>query len=321
MGGFETGLAEKLMMEERVRVSDKDKKVVRDILKELFHTSSPSEDEDAVTKFFITFADKLMTELRVMKKDYDRAKYPGIKVVDEGIRIMSDIARNQSAVGFFQTVSRKQDDLLDFAEDYEPINAFFAGEQKGIFDKALLYLEKYDDSKTYIVDVELESVVDAIRTIVKKDKPFTDIPKLPELLKQFTDAYTKVLDEQLVPVLDSVSESQKRVFEVLNTKAYKESKRNRYIELFREITNGANGCTNVSVLRGYADRAETLKIRLLNEMDRLDQEIAAKKTEEVRKKLEAEAKVNGRYDTYLIEQQVSQIAEEKGYHCKQVKNI
>ena len=148
-------------------------------------------------KFFITFADELMTELRVMKKDYDRAKYPGIKVVDEGIRIMSDIARNQSAVEFFQTVSRKQDDLLDFAEDYEPINAFFAGEQKGIFDKALLYLEKYDDSKTYIVDVELESVVDAIRTIVKKDKPFTDIPKLPELLKQFTDAYTKVLDNSL----------------------------------------------------------------------------------------------------------------------------
>ena len=148
-------------------------------------------------KFFITFADELMTELRVMKKDYDRAKYPGIKVVDEGIRIMSDIARNQSAVEFFQTVSRKQDDLLDFAEDYEPIKAFFAGEQKGIFDKALLYLEKYDDSKTYIVDVELESVVDAIRTIVKKDKPFTDIPKLPELLKQFTDAYTKVLDNSL----------------------------------------------------------------------------------------------------------------------------
>lgn len=313
--------AEKLMMEERIRVSDKDKKVVRDILKELFHTSSPSEDEDAVMKFFISFADKLMTELRVIKKDYDRAKYPGIKVVDEGIRIMSDIVQNQSAVEFFQIVSRKQYDLLDFAEDYEPIKAFFEGEQKGIFDKALLYLEKYDDSKTYIVDAELESVVDAIRTIVKKDKPFADIPKLPELLKQFTDAYTKVLDEQLVPVLDSVSESQKRVFEVLNTKEYKESKRNRYIELFREITNGANGCTNVSVLRGYADRAETLKIRLLNEMDRLDQEIAAKKTEEVRKKLEAEAKENGRYDTYSIERQVSQIAEEKGYHCKQVKNI
>lgn len=312
---------EKLMMEERVRVADKDKKAVRDVLKELFHTSNPSDDEDAVMNFFISFADKFIAELRVMKKDYDRAKYPGLKVIEEGIRIMSDIVQIQSPIEFFQTVSRKQDNLLDFAEDYEPIKAFFAGEQKGIFDKALLYLEKYDDSKTYIVDVQLENVVDAIRTIVRKERPFADIPKLPELLKQFTDAYTKVLDEQLAPVLDSVTESQKRVFEVLSTKEYKESKLNSYHELFLEIENAANGCTNVSTLRGYADRAETLKIRLLNEMDKLDQEIAIKKAEEVRKKLEAEAKENGQYDTDLIARQVSKVAEENGYYAKQIKNV
>lgn len=312
---------EKLMMEERVRVQDKDKKVVRDVLKELFHTSSPSDDEDAVMDYFISFANKLITELRVMKKDYDRAKYPGLKVIEEGIRIMSDIVQIQSPVEFFQTVSKKQDDLLDFAEDYEPIKAFFTGEQKGIFDKALLYLEKYDDSKTYIVDAELESVVDEIRTIVKKDRPFSDIPKLPELLKKFTDAYSKVLDEQLAPVLASVAESQKRVFEVLNTKEYKESKINPYNDMFFEIQNGAESCTNVSTLRGYADRAEALKIRLLNEMDKTDQNIALKKAEEVRKKLEAEAKENGRYDTDLIEQQVSRVAEENGYHLQHIKNV
>lgn len=312
---------EKLMMEERVRVQDKDKKVVRDVLKELFHTSSPSDDEDAVMNYFISFANKLISELRVMKKDYDRAKYPGLKVIEEGIRIMSDIVHIQFPVEFFQTVSKKQDDLLDFAEDYEPIKAFFSGEQKGIFDKSLLYLEKYDDSKTYIVDTELENVVDAVRTIVKKDKPFADIPKLPELLKQFTDAYTKVLDEQLAPVLDAISESQKRVFEVLNTKEYKESKINAYNDMFLEIQNGAESCTNVSTLRGYADRAEALKIRLLNEMDKMDQEIAIKKAEEVRKKLEAEAKENGRYDTDLIEQQVSKVAEENGYHSQHIKNV
>lgn len=312
---------EKLMMEERVRVQDKDKKVVRDVLKELFHTSSPSDDEDAVMNYFISFANKLITELRVMKKDYDRAKYPGLKVIEEGIRIMSDIVQIQSPVEFFQTVSKKQDDLLDFAEDYEPIKAFFTGEQKGIFDKSLLYLEKYDDSKTYIVDAELESVVDEIRTIVKKDKPFSDIPKLPELLKQFTDSYSKVLDEQLAPVLASVAESQKRVFEVLNTKEYKESKINPYNDMFLEIQNGAESCTNVSTLRGYADRAEALKIRLLNEMDKMDQEIAIKKAEEVRKKLEAEAKENGQYDTDLIEQQVSKVAEENGYHSQHIKNV
>lgn len=312
---------EKLMMEERVRVADKDKKVVRDVLKELFHTSSPFDDEDAVMNFFISFVNKLITELRVMKKDYEKAKYPGLKVIEEGIRIMSDIVQIQSPIEFFQTVSKRQDDLLDFAEDYEPIKAFFLGEQKSIFDKALLYLGQYDDSKTYIVNAELESIVESIHMIVKKDKPFADIPKLPELLKQFINVYTKILDEQMEPVLASVAESQKRVFEVLNTKEYKERKTGSYNEMFIEIQNGAESCTNVSTLRGYADRAEALKIRLLNEMDRMDQEIALKKTEEVRKKLEAEAKESGRYDTDLIEQQVSKVAEENGYHSKHIKNV
>lgn len=312
---------EKLMMEERVRVADKDKKAVRDILKELFHTSSPSDDEDTVMNFFISFVNKLITELRVMKKDYEKARYPGLKVIEEGIGIMSDIVQIQSPIEFFQTVSKKQDDLLDFAEDYEPIKAFFSGEQKSIFDKALLYLGQYDDSKTYIVNAELESIVESIRTIVKKDKPFADIPKLPELLKLFINVYTKILDEQLEPVLASVAESHKRVFEVLNTKEYKQSKINPYNEMFLEIQNGAEGCTNVSTLRGYADRAEALKIRLLNEMDKMDQDIALKKAEEVRKKLESEAKENGRYDTDLIEQQVSRIAEENGYYSKHIKNV
>ena len=130
-----------------------------------------------------------------------------------------------------------------------------------------------------------------------------------------------MLDEQLAPVLDSVLESQKRVFEVLNTKEYKESKINNYNQLFLEIESGAKVCTNVSTLRGYSDRAEALKIRLLNEMDKMDQEIVLKKAEEVRKKLEFEAKKSGQYDTKSIEQQVNKVTEENGYWYRQVKNI
>lgn len=307
---------EKLMMEERVRVADKDKKIVRDILKELFHTSSQSDDEDAVMNYFMSFSNKLITELRVMKKDYDHAAYPGKKVIDAGIKLLSDIVQIQAPIEFFQTISKEQNDLLDFAEDYEPIKAFFGGEQKGIFDKALLYLEKYDDSKTYIVDAALETVVASVRAIVKKENPYSDIPKLPELLKDFNEAYIKVLDDQLVPVLDSVLESQKRVYEVLASKDYKEKKINTYQELFMEIESGAQGCTNVSVLRGYADRAEALKIRLLNEMDKMDQDIALKKAEEVRKVLEAEAAKTGTVDQEKIDVEVK-----KEVKVKKSKNV
>ncbi len=307
---------EKLMMEKRVRVADKDKKVVRDVLKELFHTSSPSDDEDAVMNYFMTFGNKLITELRVLKKDYERVAYPGKKVIEAGIKVLSDIVQIQAPLEFYRTVTKKQDDLFDFTEDYEPVKAFFDGEQKTIFDKALLFLDKYDDSKTYIVDAKLESVVDAIRTIVRKDKPFADIPKLPELLKEFSDVYMNILDEQLVPVMDSVKESQKRVFEVLNTKEYKEQKNHSYFTMFEEIAEAAKACTNVSILRSYADRAEALKIRLLNEMDKMDRDIAMRKAEEMRKVLEAQAAQTGTVDKEQIEAEVK-----KEVKVKKTKNV
>ena len=152
---------------------------------------------------------------------------------------------------------------------------------------------------------------------MKKQSPYSDIPKLPELLKQFSDVYSDILDEQLKPVLDSVSDSQSRVYQVLNTKAYAEEKRSKYAAMFDEITNAARDCTNVSVLRGYADRAEALKIRLLNEMTQIDRDIALKKAEEVRKRLESQAKEVGNVDQAQIEAEVQKKVEK----VKKTKNV
>ena len=87
--------------------------------------------------------------------------------------------------------------------------------------------------------------------------------------------------------------------------------------MFDEIISAAKGCTNVSVLRSYADRAEALKIRLLNEITQMDQEIAIKKAEEVRKRLEEQAKTVGDVDQAQIEAEV----EKKVEKVKKTKNI
>lgn len=312
---------EKLMMEVRIRVPDKDKKAVRDVMKELFHISFASEDEDAIMDKFMDCGQKLIGDLRGLGVRYEKTAYPGKKVVASGIKLFQDISQIQRPVEFYSTVAKRQDDFLDFAEDFEPVKAFFNGEQKGIFDKALLYLGKYDDSKTYIVDEELETVVETVRSILRKEVPFSDIPKLPELIQKFDQAYSKVLDDNLIPVKEAIEEAQKRVFEVLNRKEYKEKKLQQYIDLFKEIENGADACTNVSVLRSHADRAEALKIRLLNEMSAMDSQIAIRKAAEVRKKLEEQARQTGIYDTNVIEQQVKEVIKEKGYYGKKVKNV
>lgn len=98
------------------------------------------------------------------------------------------------------------------------------------------------------------------------------------------DAYTKILEVVSAPVMQSIEEAKGRVVEVVDTKEYVSEKKQKYIEFFMEIRSGAERCNNVSVLRSYADKAEALKIRLLNEMDAIDANLAKKKAEEEEKK-------------------------------------
>lgn len=150
---------EKLLMEQRVRVSDKDKKIVRDVMKELFHSSAVNEDEDSLMKTFQTYTRNLITELKVLEARYEERQYPGQKRVQQGKKLLSGILQQTTPIEFFKAVAAASKDLIDFAYDYDPIKAFFDGEQKIIYERAQDMLAIYDDSKTYIVDAELEAVV------------------------------------------------------------------------------------------------------------------------------------------------------------------
>ena len=294
--GFITkkAFAEKLLMEERVRVSDKDKKAVRDVMKEAFGATVSSEDEDTIMKNFQRFAQNKIDEIERLEVKYTQYSYPGKKVLSTGKNLMRSVIQIQSAIEFFTTVSRKRDEFLDFAEDYEPVKVFFSGEQSVIFARALDMLAIYDDSKTYIVDAELEDIVAQMRSITRQEKPYSNIPKLPELREKFMSCYGDILQQQSAPVLDSIGQAMKRVLDVLSTKEYNAKKRASYIEKFQEIKEGAEHCNNVSTLRSFADKAEALKLRLLNEMDEFDNELAAQKAEAEGAKQAASAdKVDG----------------------------
>lgn len=295
IAGFITkkAFAEKLLMEEHTRVPERDKKAVREVMKELFYISAVAEDEDAQMQTFRQSCRMLLREFEDLERHYQECPYPGKKVVEGGKQLLRAMEPLQRPLEFFQEVARRRDDFLDLAEDYEPVRAFFRGEQREIFQRSVELLAIYDDSKTYIVDAELEDTVEQMRTILRKERPYGDIPKLPELRQKYTAAYTKVLRAESAPVLDGIAQARARVLEVLNTKTYAREKKERYLSQFAELRYGAGRCNNVSALRSYKDKAEALKIRLLNEMDAMDAQMARKEAEEEARRQAEAAKALG----------------------------
>lgn len=267
--------AEKLLMERRERVSDREKRVVKDVMKELFHYPiGGTDDEDALMKAFLDCARNLAEKLKRTAAYYHDVQYPGDKVIRNSLRLLQDLRQQRTAKDFFAVVKAHEDDFLDVAEDLEPVLKFFAGQQKEIFARALNVLAIFDDSREYIVDEKLEGVVADIRRIVKLPQPYREIPKLPELIETFNQRYMTILEKEAAPVKAAIDDARQRVFEELSNKPYKAEKINAYEKQFSVLIDGAIRCNNVTTLRSYMDRANALKVRLLNEMQKCDYELA-----------------------------------------------
>ncbi len=283
---------EKLLAEHRVKRSAAELKNARELIREIFKAVVVSGEEDALMRTFQKHADSLAHNLEDMIKYEYKHPYPGSGVVRTGLTLMRAISQMTLPSEFFPYLMKERDNLLDFAEDYEPVKAFFSGEQKKIFDEALRLMQIYDDSRSYIVDEAVEASVDSIQAILKSQKPYREIPKLPALLNTYRDAYMKVLDATEAPVISSIEAEMAGVMDVLNTKPYKDQYRSDFYNQFANLRDKARRCNNITILRSYADQANAVRMRLINQMDRIDMELAQKAAEEAEKKA-AEAECAG----------------------------
>ena len=258
---------EKLMTEKRVKANEKQKKAVRAVMKDLLNYTCPSDDDDTIMSDFMKRAANLKTDLEKLEIIYNnQPAYPCRKIITEGKKLLIDVLDCKYPAEFFTTVDSIQDDLLDFAEDYEPVKKFFAGEQKGIWDTSLKLMKIYNESKTYIVDKDVEAAVSAINAILRKPNPFSDIYKLPDLNDKFREAYAKLVLTEQAPVLETIKEARERVFEELNASHIKQKLSGRVISSFDDISDRATHCNNMATLKNIRHETDALKVRLLNEI-------------------------------------------------------
>lgn len=277
---------EKLLTEKREKPDERLKKSVREVMKELFGTSGSHEDDDALMRSFQKFSRELLNEkLEMYELMYQTNAFPGRNVVAQGKNLLRSILQVEFQLEFYKKIHAEREELLDFAEDFEPVKLFFGGEQKAIYEKALNLISIYDQSKTFIVHEQVEQVASDIKAIFRKEAPYGDIPKLPELLDRFTELYAGLLEEMVVPVKAAIDDARERVFEVLGTKEYKEQFMSRFLMLFKEISEKAETCNNVATLQNIKIEADALKVRLLNELARKDELIALDRVKEQQAKL------------------------------------
>lgn len=259
--------AEKLLTDKREKANEKQKKAVREVMKELFNVTPINDEDDTMMKSFQQYCSNLKNDLEKLEiRQNNQQAYPGKVVVSKGKKLMITAIDMKYSTEFFVGIDEKRDEYIYFAEDYEPLKAFFSGDQVNIFDKAIKLIRIYDDSKTFIVNVEIESVVKEIKNIMNKPCPYGEIFKMPELLDKFTNLYGKLLADMEKPVYASIEEARTRVLSELEAKQCYDALANKFVERFDEIKEKAKHCNNVATLQNIRVEADALKVRLLNEI-------------------------------------------------------
>ncbi len=257
---------EKLLIEEKEVVDERYIRSLKNISAVLFDKEIQFEDTDMMVKSFNENAEKLIGELNILKENYDRGNYPGEEVIEEGIKLINETRGMSNPIDVFKYLNKNEDDYLDFEEDYQPIKSFFKGEQKNIWERTQYYVSIYDESKSYILNEEIEEIIEDIKKILSMTRPYNRIKDLPELNDRFMYLYSDILDKELEPVKIEIHQAQDRVIEECERTGLGDKFKYTYEKSFNDLIKRATSCNNVAKVNSFKIEADTLKKRYLNEI-------------------------------------------------------
>ena len=125
---------ERLLCDIRKHATDKQKRLVRDMMRDLFEKGVSSDDDERLMSDLQKECTALRDELRRQQATYREEPYlPGKNTVDAGIALMTSLIDPTTTESFYTALENAQEDYQDFKETYESLRDFFNAGQINIF--------------------------------------------------------------------------------------------------------------------------------------------------------------------------------------------
>ena len=214
---------ERLLCDIRKHATDKQKRLVRDMMRDLFEKGVSSDDDEQLMADLKKECTDLREELRRRQATYREESYlPGKNTVDAGIALMTSLIDPTTTESFYTALENAQEDYQDFKETYESLRDFFNAGQIKVFREAHDAVELYMRNQSRIDDGEVKNAAEGMRKILSMAEPYDKIRNLAVLHTTFQEKYRELLDRKSEPVKDYVADCYGRVLQHLNTLRCKE---------------------------------------------------------------------------------------------------
>ena len=214
---------ERLLCDIRKHATDKQKRLVRDMMRDLFEKGVSSDDDEQLMADLKKECTDLREELRRQQATYREEPYlPGKRTVNVGIALMTSLIDPTTTESFYTALENAQEDYQDFKETYESLRDFFNAGQIKVFREAHDAVELYMRNQSRIDDGEVKNAAEGMRKILSMAEPYDKIRTLAVLHTTFQEKYRELLDRKSEPVKDYVADCYGRVLQHLNTLRCKE---------------------------------------------------------------------------------------------------
>ena len=214
---------ERLLCDIRKHATDKQKRLVRDMMRDLFEKGVSSDDDEQLMADLKKECTDLREELRRQQATYREEPYlPGKRTVNVGIALMTSLIDPTTTESFYTALENAQEDYQDFKETYESLRDFFNAGQIKVFREAHDAVELYMRNQSRIDDGEVKNAAEGMRKILSMAEPYDKIRNLAVLHTTFQEKYRELLDRKSEPVKDYVADCYGRVLQHLNTLRCKE---------------------------------------------------------------------------------------------------
>lgn len=220
---FERRNPEKIIVRIRKKASDTQKKLVAELGYELFENKNivdDNNDNNTMDKF-IGLSEKMISDFLKFNST-GTINYPQSDDISKGIGILNQIVNVKDTSSFFEILKNKKDDLLDWAEDSKDIRNFHTSNQKAIWDKANEFIGRIETSKLKQSTEKLNQIILQMKNIMKKVRPYKEIPQLSTLNNEFKEEYSNFIENKADIAKVKVAENRQIVLADLSTRPFKE---------------------------------------------------------------------------------------------------
>lgn len=209
---------ERLLCDIRKHATDKQKRLVRDMMRDLFQKGVSSDDDEELMRELQKECRTMLDSLRQQQTVYHSEPYlPGKSTVDAGLALMNTLIVPTTTDAFYTALENAQGDYSDFKETYEYLRDFFEGGQVKTFCEAHDAVELYKRNQSQITDEAVKNAADAMCKIMEMAEPYEKIRNLSALRTDFLEKYNALLEQKAAPVREYVEGCYNRIFQQLNT--------------------------------------------------------------------------------------------------------